>query len=353
MKLFECEVCGHQLYFESSHCMQCENPLGYLVDEGRLRVLEEEPDGGRLRIEQSPKTRAFRICLNGRERDACNWLVDEEADTEYCQSCALSEIIPDLSDPKNLRAWKRLEAAKRRLLFTLFGLGLPVVSKARDSERGLLFRFMHSTPNERVMSGHAEGVVTLNAAEADHAYREDQREQLGEKYRTPLGHLRHEVGHYYFSLLVREPRRLESFRALFGDERESYDEALKRHYDQGPPDDWADRYISAYATMHPWEDWAESFAHYLHMVDMLQTAQSYGLAVREPTAEGPATLAANEVSRRDFAGLIQAFTAVSLALNGLNRSMGLTDAYPFAISPKAREKLAFVHESIEEQRWRH
>jgi hypothetical protein len=88
-----------------------------------------------------------------------------------------------------------------------------------------------------------------------------------------LGHFRHEVGHYFWDRLVAtDPHQLEEFRVLFGDDRQDYGEALKRHYDEGAPANWQDTYISMYATMHPWEDFAETWAHYLHIVDTLETA---------------------------------------------------------------------------------
>jgi hypothetical protein len=224
-----------------------------------------------------------------------------------------------------------------------------VKSKAEDPDKGLAFRFMEGKSDQPITTGHDCGTITLNIAEADPAYRERQRQLLDEKYRTPLGHLRHEIGHYYFEQLILESEWQDKFRELFGDERADYQQALERHYDAGPPHDWQQTHISAYATMHPWEDWAESFAHYLHMVDTLETAQSYGLAVTQPNTTGPdETMRAKAVDVRTFSALMQGFHALALALNGLNRSMGLQDAYPFAISPAAANKLEFVHDVIAE-----
>ena len=338
MKLFSCDECGQQLYFESTSCTQCGNRLGYDREQRELRVLRD----GR------GKGRELRLCANAPERDACNWLVPQPSESPYCASCALSEVIPDLSVESNVVAWKRLESAKRRLLFTLEALGLPVVSKAEAPDTGLAFRFLRATPDAPVTIGHDEGTITLDTAEADPAYREAQREKLGEKYRTTLGHLRHEVGHYYFDRLIADRGREPGFRELFGDERADYQEALARHYEEGAPAGWEQTHISAYATMHPWEDWAETFAHYLHMVDTLETAQSYGLAVRPPDRER-ATVRASSVDVDDFASLMDGFHVVTLALNGLNRSMGQPDAYPFAVPPRARDKLAFVHDLVHEQ----
>ena len=335
MKLFSCDECQQQLYFESTSCTRCGSRLGYDPERRELRVLRE--GGGST------------LCLNGTEHDACNWLVPEGFESAYCASCALSQVIPDLSIEANVALWKQLESAKRWLLFTLNVLRLPVVPKSVAAETGLAFRFLKGSESEPVTTGHEDGTITLDIAEADPAYRERQRQKLGEKYRTTLGHLRHEVGHYYFDRLIVDAGQEPRFRKIFGDERADYGQALERHYAAGPPADWDQTYISAYATMHPWEDWAETFAHFLHMVDTLETARSYGLAVRAPD-RAAATVRASAVDADDFESLMEGFHVVTLALNGLNRSMGQPDAYPFVIPARAREKLEFVHQAIQEQR---
>lgn len=351
MKLFSCDECGQQLYFESTQCTQCGSRLGYDREQRELRVLGEGRGKAPEFVDESGRERRLlRLCANALERDACNWLVPQPSESPYCASCALSQVIPDLSIESNVIAWKRLESAKRRLLFTLEALGLPVVAKSEAPETGLAFRFLQATPDASVTTGHEDGIITLDTAEADPAYREQQREKLGEKYRTTLGHLRHEVGHYYFDRLIADQGQEPRFRELFGDERADYQAALERHYQEGPAARWEQTHISAYATMHPWEDWAETFAHYLHMVDTLETAQSYGLAVRSPDRERPRSVRASRVDADDFSSLMDGFHVVTLALNGLNRSMGQPDAYPFAVPPPARDKLGFVHAVIHEQR---
>lgn len=344
MILFRCEVCEHQLYFESTRCTRCGSQLGYLPHERDLRSLAVSASGdGQSPMLDTPDRGVFRLCANA-ARDACNWMVNSAATTNFCESCALSELIPDLSLPGNEQAWKRLEAAKRRLLFTLYALNLPVVSKSADPERGLAFRFLQATDDNPVVTGHVSGTITLNCLEADPAYRERQRQRLEEKYRTELGHLRHEVGHYYFDRLIDDASAQASFREHFGDERLDYRAALGRHYDGGPPKSWQETHVSAYATAHPWEDWAETFAHYLHMVDTLETAQSYGISVHSP--DGDAKHSTRAIDRKNFEALMEGFHVVTLALNGLNRSMGQPDAYPFAISPAARAKLEYVHDVV-------
>jgi hypothetical protein len=341
------------LFFENSRCMTCDRAVGYCAEATRLVSLPEDPPeaAGTGSVEVAlpgGKREPFTKCKNFAEHGTCNWLVRVADGQPYCLSCRLTEIIPDLSDAKNKQAWAEVESAKRRVLYTLRALQLPLSTKAEDPTAGLSFRFLRGAEDAPVTTGHADGLITLNVAEADAAYRENMREKLGEAYRTVLGHLRHEIGHYYWDRLVRDGGQLEPYRALFGDESTSYEEAIQRHYGEGPPADWADSFISAYATMHPWEDWAETWAHYLHMLDTLETAKSHGLAVRVVgTPNASARISTDELSFADFEGLMRGWQAVTIALNSLSRSMGMKDVYPFVLSPPVQKKLRFVHELIE------
>jgi len=353
MKLFACDNCQQTLYFENDRCVSCGEALGYVPENAKLITLRHPVAGaeGVFDVASPGATpRRYRQCRNTREHDACNWLVPHDGGAEYCASCALSEVIPDLSDPYNDQVWRRIEAAKRRLLYTLFALDLPVRARGADGT-GLAFRFLKGTEAAPVMTGHDEGIITLNVDEADFAFRENMREKMGEGYRTVLGHLRHEIGHYYWDVLVRDGGRLEEFRQHFGDEQRSYEEALEHHYEFGPPLGWNESFISAYATMHPWEDWAETWAHYLHMTDTLETAKSHGLAVRAPATEKPGERIATErLAFGDFDALTTGWSAVTLAMNSLNRSMGMKDAYPFVLTAPVLGKLRFVHEMISAER---
>jgi hypothetical protein len=330
--------------------MNCKSPVAYspeAVDFIPLPAGSDEADATFEMVMPGGKSQSFRRCKNFEQGGACNWLVLVDDNQPYCLSCRLSELIPDLSDASNRSAWLEIERAKRRLLYTLFALRLPVTPKAREPEAGLTFQFLRGTAEKPVMTGHDEGVITLNVAEAESAYRENTRERLGEAYRTVLGHLRHEIGHYYWDRLIRNSAMLEQFRALFGDEQASYEDALKRHYDQGPPANWAESFISSYATMHPWEDWAETWAHYLHMVDTLETAKSHGITLRTLGTSNAEQLATYALEFRDFESLSAGWHVVTLALNNLNRSMGLKDGYPFVVSPAVQQKLRFIHDVIQ------
>jgi hypothetical protein len=269
-------------------------------------------------------------------------------------ACRLNHMIPNLEASETKQSWHRLEIAKRRLLYSLFQLGLPIEGKSERPD-GLQFDFLldPGMPGQsRVLTGHADGVVTINVAEADDPFREKMRVQMGEAYRTVLGHFRHEIGHYYWDRLIGagDDARLSRFRALFGDERADYATAQQRHYAQGAPADWESRFVSAYASMHPWEDWAETWAHYLHMVDTLETARAYGLslqpgkgAMRSPEPG----LASRRLNLLFFQDLIDGWIPLTMALNSLNRSMGMNDCYPFVLSETALDKLRFVHEQVE------
>lgn len=358
MKIFNCGTCGNVLFFENNHCHACGHRLGFAPDTMILTDVEcvegDEGDPAALYEAHAGESRGrrYRRCRNDVDYDSCNWLIEADDPLAYCRSCRLNEVVPNLADPEDRRAWLVLEQAKRRLLYTLQSLELPVPSRAEAPESGLAFKLLRSTPEAPVTTGHSQGLITINIAEADSVFRENMRERLGEAYRTVLGHFRHEIGHFYWDQLIAPSEdRLARFRELFGDERADYREALTRHYEQGAPEDWHDRYISAYATMHPWEDWAETWAHYFHMIDTLDTAATYGLAVQHPEPGGrrrPRRMWA--VDFENFESLRQRWDALTLALNSLNRSMGLPDTYPFALCDAVDEKLRFVHSIVLEAR---
>ncbi|MET0287817.1 MAG: putative zinc-binding metallopeptidase [Polyangiales bacterium] len=357
MRIFTCSACQQTVFFENVQCTRCGRRLAYLPDRRVLSAVEPLDDGELSVVSQfvplSPLADGgrYRLCSNQVEYGACNWLVPASDPHPQCIACRMSADLPeDLDDPETLVAWRRLELAKRRLLYTLDALGLPVESRLERPEGGLAFAFKGDAEGAKVLTGHAEGLVTINLSEANDAYRERMRVEMGEAYRTLLGHLRHEVGHYYWDRLIVRGPWLSPFRALFGDERADYARSLERHYKVGPPADWQKRYVSSYATMHPWEDWAETWAHYLHMVDTLDSASAYGMTLKPKPIGGPRTGRVVRVRALDFVdfdGLIDRWMTLTVALNGLNRSMGLADPYPFVLSDSAIQKLRFVHEVVD------
>ncbi|RWE72347.1 putative zinc-binding metallopeptidase [Mesorhizobium sp.] len=348
MKLFDCPNCGHRLYFENAQCLNCSSLVLYDPEQAKF-VLSGE--GGVL------------PCGNADEC-ACNWRA--ENGRTFCRACALNKVIPDLSIDGNRRRWIRVEAAKKRAVYSLLALGLPVMPKAdAGDETGLAFDFLADPigagpGGERILTGHDNGLITLNVAEADSAERERRRVEMGENYRTLLGHFRHELGHYYWDRLVRDdPAYLSAFRALFGDERTDYEQALQAYYANGAPPDWQQRHISAYATSHPWEDWAETFAHHLHITDTLEMVHALNLPLGRLETVGDGDLPRADTGghlqpapgdsdpvQEPFERILARWLVLSEASNSINRCMGLPDLYPFVISEVTARKLAFVNDLL-------
>jgi hypothetical protein len=262
-----------------------------------------------------------------------------------CVSCRQTRLAPDLSIQSNRDHWFAIEVAKRRLYYTLAKLRL--TDEHADS---LIFEFLADMPGApAILTGHQNGVITLNIAEADDAERARRRLELHEPYRTLLGHLRHESGHFFWDKLILQRGRVQDFRALFGDDSLDYKQALANYYGAGgATPSWQDNFVSGYATAHPWEDFAETWAHYLHMVDLLETAASYHATVIVP-GDGDKLATVSDPfgdGYCDFDNLVGQWMPVTLLLNSLNRSLGQGDAYPFALTPGALRKLRYVHDLI-------
>ena len=361
--------CGRPVYLGNSQCLACGTPLGYVIE--RLGVVSLAPAAGSddaYTVFDQPGGQTYRRCANFLTAAGCNWMVPAppigaaaEAHSHglaegFCLACSTTRTIPDLSVPGNDELWRKLERAKRRLLSQLLALGLPVRTRFVDPAHGMTFDFLGSVPGQApVMTGHHNGVVTLNAEEAEDAVRERIRAEMREPYRTLLGHFRHEIGHFYWNVLVQDTPWLEGFRQLFGDETQDYAAALRHHYDNGPPADWALRCVTSYASTHPWEDWAETWAHYLHMADTADTALSFGINATnvELTSDlfGPADLWQPEhPDAGRFLDFLNGWVRLTGVLNELSRSMGQPDFYPFVLPRAAVGKLQFIHEVITAQR---
>jgi len=308
-------------------------------------------------------TRFWR-CRNLESAALCNWLVAEhdtgQALAPLCCCCRLTRTLPDLTVPDHPLWWNRIEEAKRRLVSSLIGLKLPVKSRTEDPAQGWVFDLLRSAPGgPPVITGHADGVITLDIQEADNAWREQRRSELAEPYRTLLGHLRHESGHYYWQRLVMPGAWLQPFRELFGDEQQDYAAALQKHYAQGAGAPWQGQFVSAYASSHPFEDWAETWAHYLHLVDTLDTASSFGLDGERVElsyerfgtevlngAAGAAGTERTDAQGQAFLRLINGWMELTGVLNELSRSMGVADFYPFVLSAQVVKKLYLVHRVV-------
>jgi hypothetical protein len=348
MKLFKCQHCSQLLYFENTVCERCSHRLGFIAEVMNLSALEPAENGQDWRS-LAIDDKHYRFCANA-EFDVCNWLVEAGVSDAYCDACRHNRTIPDTGIQDNVVAWRKIEIAKHRLFYTLMKLNLPLSEKTANGGERLVFDFLASPPHvegPRVMTGHDNGLITLALEEADDAEREKRRTIMHEPYRTLLGHFRHEVGHYFWDVLVRDGGQVEACRKIFGDETLDYGQALEGYYANGAAPDWQSNFISAYATSHPWEDFAETFAHYLHIVDTLEMARAFGMYVH-PRLARPGELDAqvdfDPYSVRDASPLIETWVPLSNALNSLNRTMGLPDIYPFILSPPVVEKLSAIHD---------
>ena len=342
MRKFACTRCRNPLYFDNSACLKCGAPVGFDPAEMRLVALSDHGSGSYRKITRGGGL--TRYCANA-AHGVCNWLTANHFNGELCAACQLNRTIPNLSEPGNVDSWRDLENAKRRLVYSLLRFRLPM-DGGGSAIGPLAFDFVAGAS-----TGHLDGVITIDLSEANSLERERQRLMFDERYRTLLGHLRHESGHYSWMLLIESAGRLDAFRALFGDERPDYGQALSAYHANGAPADWPGRYVSRYASAHPWEDWAETWAHYLHMVDAVDSAEALGM---EPRASGILgsvwPFNANDVYLTEsFDALMERWVPLSLALNSLNRSMGHPDFYPFVIPQPAVAKLAFVHRVVREE----
>ncbi|TBW49395.1 hypothetical protein EZI54_19925 [Marinobacter halodurans] len=287
-------------------------------------------------VAYDPQARAFLpmppFCIN-RDVIGCNWIAPRQG--AFCRSCAMTALAPDPGIPNAMPNWALTEAAKR---WTLDNLGRWHWFRPEDPGVKPVFHMLAEglTP---VMMGHAQGVVTISVAEADPVVRTARRQQLAEPYRTMIGHMRHEISHMLWWRLSLRSDFLDAFRAMFGDEREDYTSALQKHYEQGPPADWTQRYLTTYASAHPHEDWAETAAHLLHLTDITDSFIASGLSSPMLPHSGW-----DPYSETDADRLIQIAASLTVGVNHVNRSMGLSDLYPFVLSDVARRKLAFVHE---------
>ena len=336
MKRFYCD-CGQEVFFENDFCRACKRQLGFDPDSGQLITLEL----GNLQNSAFSHTtgRHYTLCQHRVQPIQCNWLIPADNEALQCISCTMTRVIPIQTNHQNEKRWAILESAKRRLIYGLLSLNLPVSSQQK-TQTPLIFDFLEdqrSNPevmHEFVYSGHANGVITINVAEADGSYREAAREAMNEPYRTLLGHFRHETGHYYWEQLIANSQHHAGFRQLFGDDSLPYRETMDTYYITGPEPDWQTRYISAYASAHPQEDWAETWAHYLLMHETLETALTYGLIT-------------NSSHGADFDAWLSEWMQLVVVLNALSRSIGNADAYPFVISAAVKEKLRFVHDLVQ------
>lgn len=346
MEIFKCTHCQQIIYFENTSCVHCNYPLGFDAKQLKLFPLVTAEVNEVYSLYNQPE-QSYRYCAN-HKYGVCNWLIKADSGNSFCEACDLNSTIPNINQPEALRRWLKIEHAKHRLVYTLLKMKLPLLSKKADEQKGLTFDFLADLKGKpRILTGHDNGLITLNIVEADDVEREKSRTAMKEPYRTLIGHFRHEVGHYYWDRLIDNSVYLEEFRKLFGDDREDYGEALQKHYEHGAPMDWNNHFISSYASSHAWEDWAETWAHYLHIMDTLQTSYAFGLSVHPQIARQvdhlDVDVKQDPFEIVDFDEIIAMWLPLSFAMNSINRSMGHTDLYPFVITAAVMEKLSFIH----------
>lgn len=340
MKIFQCGNCSHPLFFENYTCEKCGHLSGYRHND-RVMLTFAPLASPYIGYDDGM---SYKFC-NNRSLGVCNWMIRTENNESYCAACQLNGRLPMDRNGDQFDSWQSLEIAKHRLIYQLQKIGLRLVSKI-TSEDGLSFDFVSKKTDPKLMTGHNNGVVTILLEEADPVYREDMRQKMNEPYRTLIGHLRHEVGHYFWDRIVaNDSEVLNNFRAIFGDETVDYKESIKMYYKNISPVNWQKDFVSLYATSHPWEDWAETWAHYLHIMDMLETAYWFGMKVSPFNSDqgmnGDAYF--DPYTHIDFEEIVKTCIAITFAVNSINKSMGLQDIYPFVISDKVKQKMQFIH----------
>ena len=355
-------TCGAPLFRDNTSCIRCGALVGYLPDRGWLLAFAKAPSRNN-NTQNAPQTyinphpalakRSFKTCTGRTAVHQCNWMIDATDAATQCLSCSLTRTIPDLSQPGAPERWAEAERAKRQTIGQLLRLRLPVRSRHTHRD-GMWFDFLEPLPGTiPVLTGHADGLITLNLAEADPARRALIQEQMGESFRTLAGHIRHELAHYYWQLFSQNAEWLQQFRKVFGDERADYAQALDKHHKQGAPATWSSQFISPYASSHPWEDWAETFAHYLHMEEALHTADRLGLDLQrlhlrtDSFDRASLQVAGSPALTPAFLHSIDRWVLLSLAANELNAALGHPHAYPFIFNPVSVSKLHAVHQALQ------
>jgi hypothetical protein len=349
MKTFNC-TCNAGLFYENTQCLNCEREVGYCPQCASMSPLLKQ--GDHLVCDRPECGATLQKCSNYEIHNVCNRCVvidpnqpapAANAPPLLCHCCRHNDTIPNLTIAGNPQKWYRLEVAKRRLFYTLNQFNMPTGFEGENDTLPLIFQFLGDSPADfgwrsadggtTVYTGYHNGEVTLNIREADSVEREKARLQFNEPQRTLIGHFRHEIGHYYWDVLIANQLENE-FAAAFGDHRAvTYGQAKDNYYQNGPPTDWPKRFVSAYAAMHPAEDFAETFGTYLDMISMLDTSRHQGLTKIKPESA-------------DFDDLLIEYQQLGMALNELNRNLGLLDAVPIILVQPVVEKLRFVDQLV-------
>ncbi|TWT52364.1 putative zinc-binding metallopeptidase [Allorhodopirellula solitaria] len=328
MKTGTCR-CGRRIFFNNHSCLACEAILGRCDECRSLTSFTSHGEHAECDVCHT----SVHACENQNFHVCRSYVSDAD---KLCQWCQFTAVTPDTSIPQQVSQWATMESAKRRLLLELHRLSLPPYVDNLTESHPLSFLFLADTVDEqgnekRIITGHDQGVITINLAEADSVHRERTRVELGEPQRTLIGHMRHEVGHYIdwaWAMQV-DP---EGYHALFGDPQAiDYSQAMDHHYQNGAPENWAENHVSAYATMHPWEDFAETANLYLDIMAIATTANDQDRAHFDLSPQA------------DMPKLVNEILQIVVEASEYNCDLGLAPLLPEQLPPAVIEKLAYVH----------
>jgi len=189
MKTFHCTHCQNLVFFENVRCLNCDRSLAFLPDRGVMAALTQSPDGLWRAEIPGAETLGYRLCANYDGVSVCNWVICADDPSDFCRSCRLNQVIPDLSSERNAVAWFRWRSPSDACSIPCW------VSACRWSRKASMRTGARiRVPGEllrrrckRILTGHDNGLITLNIAEADDVHREKERTLQKEPYRTLLG----------------------------------------------------------------------------------------------------------------------------------------------------------------------
>ena len=337
MRRFTCESCAEEVAFDALRCASCSSPLGYVPAQQAVKVLH--PAAGAVSFSISGDDAEFWRCPNSAR--GCNWVLPAGTGDIWCRSCGLTPGRPDETNPDALAAWSTAEAVKRRLVHQLDHLALPIDPRSDATPDGLAFDLVY-VPGQFGPAGKVDEAVTLDLADADVQDVGAPPRRVHAPFRTLIGNLRHKVGHHYWHRLVGQSDHVTPFRRLFGDERADYPAAIEPHQ-AAVAHHWdASRFVTGRAESHPFEDWAETFAHYLHILDATDTAEAYRL----PDGQCEMGRPQSSPGGGTFAEILRLWRPTAPAVNALAASLGLPAVYPFQLTGVVLQKFEFVHARV-------
>jgi hypothetical protein len=328
--------CNRWLFFGNTACLGCDRSVGRCC---ACRAMASFSPASTSELFSCDNCHAeVQPCAN-RNLGICNCFANQTDSTGnvLCTYCEFTRVVPPHDSPDKFSRWRELESAKRRLLIQLSGLEFPPFASKFVPTCPLVFEFKEDTvlPDgsiEAVFTGHENGVITINAHEADSVRREQSRVAFNEPQRTLIGHMRHEYGHFLDLCCIQGDLLRAKYVELFGDPATvDYAEAKTRYYAQGPTGNWPESYVSAYASMHPWEDFAETVNVYLDLMALAETARDQLGSNIDTSANGC------------VATFISELLDLAITVSEFNFDMGLNALLPERFNDEVVCKLSYVH----------